>query len=48
MLQFAPNKWINTREAHFDTKLKTDIVPIWDGDDTTIGKWILQLNELVD
>jgi hypothetical protein len=24
-------------ELHFDVKLKVDIVPTWDGDDSTIG-----------
>jgi hypothetical protein len=40
------NKWVNTRETHFDTKLKPDIIPTWDGDETTLGRWILQINEL--
>jgi hypothetical protein len=40
------NKWINIRETHFNTKLKPDIIPTWDGDESTLGRWILQINEL--
>jgi hypothetical protein len=40
------NKWINTRETHFDTKLKPDIIPVWNGDETALGRWISQVNEL--
>jgi len=40
------NKWVNTRETHFDTKLKPDIIPIWNGDESTLGRWLSQINEI--
>jgi hypothetical protein len=35
-------------EAHFDIKLKVDIVPTWDGDDSTIGQWLMQVNDIAN
>ena len=40
------NKIIKTSETHFDTKLKPDIVPTWDGDDSTIIRWLTQIDEI--
>jgi hypothetical protein len=40
------NKYIRTNETHFDTKLKPDIVPTWDGNDSTIIRWLTQVDEL--
>jgi hypothetical protein len=37
---------VNIRETHFDTKLKPDVIPTWDGEEGTLGRWILQINEL--
>ena len=45
-VQSGFNRWVNTRETHFDTKLKPDVVPTWDGEESTLGRWILQINEL--
>jgi len=45
-IKSAQGKWINPLEVHFDTKLKPDIIPIWDGDDMKLGKWIMQINEI--
>lgn len=36
------------REVHFDTKLKPDIVPTWDGDDKTVADWIIQVNGIAE
>jgi len=36
------------KEAHFDTKLKPDAIPKWDGNPDTIAKWILKINHLAD
>ena len=46
VIQAGINKWINNKETHFDTKLKPEIVPIWNGDENTLGRWILQINEI--
>ena len=46
MIQIGANRWVNPKEVHFDTKLKPDIIPTWDGDESTLGRWILQINEL--
>ncbi len=32
--------------ARFDLKLKSDDVPEWDGDEDSLGLWILKLNSL--
>jgi hypothetical protein len=40
------NRYVNVRETHFDTKLKPDIVPTWNGEESSLGRWILQINEL--
>jgi hypothetical protein len=40
------NKTVRTYETHFDTKLKPDIVPTWNGDDSTIIRWLTQVDEL--
>ena len=40
------NKFVKTNETHFDTKLKPDIVPTWDGNETTIIRWLTQIDEL--
>ena len=45
-IQFGENKWVNTSEIHFETKLKPDIISTWDGDDEVLGSWIRQINEL--
>jgi hypothetical protein len=45
-VQVGLNRWVNVRETHFDTKLKPDVVPTWDGEESTLGRWILQINEL--
>ena len=45
-VRISDGKWINVREIHFDTKLKADIVPTWNGNDTVLGRWILQINEI--
>lgn len=34
------------RGLHFDMRLKPDIVPTWDGDEDTVSKWIIMVNEL--
>ncbi|KIJ24056.1 hypothetical protein M422DRAFT_275262 [Sphaerobolus stellatus SS14] len=39
----------NTRpasEPHFDLKLKQTDVPTWDGDEDTLGRWMIKMNEL--
>ncbi|KAH9856083.1 hypothetical protein C2E23DRAFT_882214 [Lenzites betulinus] len=36
----------NPREAHFDFKLKTDVVPAWDGNTDTLARWILRINSI--
>ena len=46
IIQVGLNKWVNTRETHFDTKLKPEAVPIWNGDENTLGRWLSQLNEI--
>ncbi|THH26480.1 hypothetical protein EUX98_g7699 [Antrodiella citrinella] len=33
-------------EAHFDHKLKIEIVPTWNGDTTTLARWILRVNAI--
>lgn len=35
-------------EPQFDHKLKIDIIPQWDGDADTLGRWIIKVNELSD
>jgi lysozyme family protein len=42
----GPNKVVHTTETHFDTKLKPEIIPTWDGNDTSILRWIIQVDEL--
>lgn len=34
------------RQAHFDIKLKPEIIPEWDGDPDTLALWILKINAL--
>ena len=36
----------NRLEAYFDTKLRTDSVPEWDGDPDTLSHWIAKINHL--
>ncbi|KAI0737448.1 hypothetical protein C8Q80DRAFT_1125421 [Daedaleopsis nitida] len=36
----------NTSEAHFDFKLKSDIVPSWDGDTDRLARWIIRVNAI--
>ena len=45
-IQTGANKWVSAKETHFDTKLKPDIIPTWDGSENTILRWITQLDEL--
>ena len=45
-IQTGVNKWVSAKETHFDTKLKPEIIPTWDGDDSTILRWMTQLDEL--
>ena len=35
-----------SREVHFDIKLKLDNIPSWDGDPDTLAKWILKINTI--
>lgn len=35
-------------EPQFDSKLKIDIIPTWDGNPDTLGRWIIKINELSD
>ncbi len=35
-----------SKEAHFDLKLKPDVIPEWDGDPDTLALWILKVNSL--
>ncbi|THH19755.1 hypothetical protein EUX98_g8715 [Antrodiella citrinella] len=37
---------VKTSEAHFDHKLKIEIVPTWNGDTTTLARWILRINAI--
>jgi hypothetical protein len=46
LIRSGNDKKVRTSEVHFDTKLKVDIVPTWDGDEIALGKWIAQVNEL--
>lgn len=41
-----PAKSASTHEAHFDFKLKMDVVPTWDGDTSTLARWILRINSV--
>ena len=45
-IQAGVNKWVSPKETHFDTKLKPEIIPTWDGDEKEIVRWIIQLDEL--
>lgn len=47
-VRIGDNKYALTSEIHFDTKLKPEAVPTWDGDDTKVGTWLLQINEIAD
>lgn len=48
LVVIGQGKIVNTSEIHFDTKLKPDAVPTWDGDDEALGKWMTILNELAE
>jgi hypothetical protein len=39
---------LSTKEAHFDIKLKPDIVPKWNGGDTTLLSWLVKVNSIAD
>ncbi|THH23196.1 hypothetical protein EUX98_g7980, partial [Antrodiella citrinella] len=41
----APSS-VKISEAHFDHKLKIEIVPTWNGDTTTLARWILRVNAI--
>jgi hypothetical protein len=45
-IKVGPDRFVDTREEHFDTKLKSDTVPTWDGDDEKLGDWFVQINEM--
>ena len=40
------NTWL-TKQAHFDLKLKQEMIPDWDGDEDTLLHWIHKVNNLV-
>jgi len=42
-----PKSTINS-EAHFDIKMKANMIPRWDGHPDTLAKWILKLNHLAE
>ena len=42
-----PKSTINL-EAHFDIKMKANVIPRWDGHPDTLAKWILKLNHLAE
>lgn len=46
IIRTAVNKTIDPLEIHFDTKLKPDVIPTWDGDDEKLGKWLIKINEI--
>ena len=48
LVSAGENKWINVNETHFDTKLKSDIIPLWDGNHEELGRWILLINDIAD
>ncbi len=42
----SPARAPRTHEAHFDFKLKMDIVPTWDGNTDSLARWILRVNSI--
>ncbi|KAB5587628.1 hypothetical protein CTheo_8933 [Ceratobasidium theobromae] len=34
--------------VHFDTKLKTDLIPEWDGDPKVLPKWVIAVNNIAE
>ncbi|KAF7306872.1 TY3B-TY3B protein [Mycena indigotica] len=41
-----PAQSVNTKEEHFDVKLKQENVPKWDGNVDTVARWMLKINNL--
>ena len=39
---------LEAKSYHFDLKLKTDIIPLWDGKENTLTWWIKKVGQLVD
>lgn len=37
---------VNRQEAHFDFKLKMEMVPTWDGNADNLAKWVIRINAL--
>ncbi|KIJ28600.1 hypothetical protein M422DRAFT_189533 [Sphaerobolus stellatus SS14] len=42
----SPYSHFDSRELHFDLKLKTTDIPTWDGNPGTLTRWILKVNTL--
>ncbi len=42
----APTSSTRSYEAHFDFKLKMEIVPTWDGNTDTLARWVLRINDI--
>ncbi|KAB5587891.1 Undecaprenyl phosphate-alpha-4-amino-4-deoxy-L-arabinose arabinosyl transferase [Ceratobasidium theobromae] len=34
--------------VHFDTKLKNDLIPEWDGDPKALPKWVIAINSITE
>jgi hypothetical protein len=39
---------LETKHYHFNLKLKTDTVPLWDGNESTLACWIEKVGQLAD
>ena len=43
-----PKTELEAKSYHFNLKLKTDMVPLWDGDENTLARWIAKVGWLAD
>ncbi|KIJ28970.1 hypothetical protein M422DRAFT_269669 [Sphaerobolus stellatus SS14] len=39
---------IDSKESHFDVKMKPENIPSWDGDPDKLARWILKMNKLAE
>jgi hypothetical protein len=48
LIRIGEGRFIRTDEMYFETRIKNDIVPQWDGDENTLSRWIREVQALAN
>ena len=43
-----PKEDLTPKSYHFDMKLKTEMVPTWDGNENTLARWLEKVGQLAN